>query len=362
MEYKQNIKEVINRLTKFYNREMQDRIIVRAGIQPKSAEKHKGMDDYQHANIKDIEPDIKFKDWDCALKGWKEMSDDTVPTAYPYIFDGGIWGGVLGASTDINISGNGSSANHPIDNFYNLIDKFEFDNNNIWVTKFIDYLEYYKKHAEGKFGVGQLMTCNALNFVSSMKGSAQAIYDVIDRPDDVKRAMKFGVDLCEKICKIYRKIIGTYENGVFGGYNEGWFPHKTCYLSVDVYCYWKPGTYTAMGFSYQQELIDRIGYGFMHTHGNGRFLLPEIVKHHNLIAIELNDDGADRPSFEILREIKEITREIPVIVNVGFDDFRDALENNAIVGGTAYNIWGIPNMEESVKLCERAKKYIAKTV
>ena len=148
-----------------------------------------------------------------------------------------------------------------------------------------------------------------------------------------------------------REIIDfTYRSGVFDFYG-GWLPRRAVPMSVDLYNFCRPQTYTEMGRAYQQRLIDRFGGGIYHIHKNGYHLIPELAKMRNVLAIWITDHTI--PLNEV-RELKEMADGIPLIIDCTKHQFLRGIRERTIERGVMYNLKA-ENISEANLLAKKAK-------
>lgn len=368
MLYKQNLKETITRLKDFWSGNAGDRILVQFMLHNQYLDEYLSSQRLPANEIvyregdpegKFPSPETKFGYVDNQLRIRAGLDDDSVPVAYMHLFDQGIYGGLFGGRAIFNLQGRGSSMSEPVLDDWDSFSQLAFDKDHFWIRKFREHLEYYKERGKGKFGVGTLISIDTLNFVVELRGATKAYLDLYDSPDKVREAMEFALSVNIGVCRMQRDAVGLYENGSFMHPRYGgWFPEDTCFLSVDAYSLCAPGTYSKMGLEYQQRFINSIGKGFMHTHGMGRHLLPEIVQLDGLVGIQLGDDGASERAIDSIDRIKKITGDIPLIVECEKQDLLAGMEDGSLPGGVMYTVVsGVETVDEANAIMKRVKEY-----
>jgi hypothetical protein len=106
-----------------------------------------------------------------------------------------------------------------------------------------------------------------------------------------------------------------------------------------------------------ERILARFDGGVLHIHGNGRHLLEAVASLRGLKAICLLDDLHYPSAFSQLKALKAPVGTIPIIVNVGFAEFVDALDTHQLPGGVLYKVQNAPSADASNRLMERVHEY-----
>jgi len=351
---RKNLDDAVDRLSDFYDRRGDNEVFIRIDVQDCQAD----LSTERRLLNRRTFPDVKwlYSHWERYLTKLYNLEDDSTPTIYLSPYDQGLYGAILGAELVVDKPMRIErtpfwigSMTKPLEHF--SLEELGWSEENPWLERFRSDLRYVAERARGRFGVGVLMTIDALNFVAQVLGITKALIWLYRRPDDAKRLMEFAFELNVRLVEMQRDIIDfTYKGGVFDFYG-GWLPRRAVPMSVDLYNFCRPQMYTAMGRTYQQRLIDRFGGGIYHVHENGYHLIPELAKMRNVLAIWITDHNVPIHKVKALREM---AGSIPLIIDCTKHQFLRGLREKTIERGVMYNIKA-KNLSEANLLARKAK-------
>jgi hypothetical protein len=104
-----------------------------------------------------------------------------------------------------------------------------------------------------------------------------------------------------------------------------------------------------------ERIFARYDGGVAHIHGNGRHLIEAACRIKGLRGIYLGDDLGFPPAFDVLPEIRRRAGEMPLIVNVLFPKFIEALRAHRLVGGVLYVVTGAPDRDSANKAMDEVR-------
>jgi hypothetical protein len=97
--------------------------------------------------------------------------------------------------------------------------------------------------------------------------------------------------------------------------------------------------------------------GVLHIHGNGRHLLEAVSTLRGLKAILLGDDKDFPTAFSAVNALKAPTGDMPLVVQVGFQDFQAALASRHLPGGILYKVVGVPDRDTANRVMDGVRAY-----
>ncbi len=392
--YKGDARQTIERLTAFWKRKAQDRILFWALVRNPSwdryLEAHGYPPDYRvaapgHALTYFPEgvpgrrteclclcsPQQVMEMIDAQQKLCAELDDDSLPVGYPNLhFGEGVFAGFIGAP--VQFSGNGvytwsAAEKPPLQDWDELETVLARPIQEPWGSSFAGMARYAAEHANGCFGLRTFICVDALNLAVEWRGSTTAYLDLHDAPDCLQRIMERGVTLNAEMVELERREYREYNRRTFE--DEEFCAlapaFETPILGVDAYTLTNPLVYRDLGMAYQQRLIDILGGCHMHMHGTRLYkLLPLVAQLRGLISIELADDGlreGEPPPIDCLRHIRDqITGDIPLIVHCTREQFVTGLADRSLAGGVEYCVRGVQDVNDANVLAARARDYIAR--
>ncbi|MCL1859714.1 MAG: hypothetical protein FWF92_10855 [Oscillospiraceae bacterium] len=364
----QKFREAINRSIAFHNGEMRDNILLTVSLPSKS----KSSDYYGRKDKNDnlwIERDCYIVENQNRINLMNEyhrqidmrhvINDDYVPVFYPTLHLGESYcAAMLGA--DVTFYGTQNytcSGAKPFIRTKSDLDKLIIDPDNYWIKFIQSALKHFCELADGKMLLVPIIAMDALNLAVELMGSTEAYTAVCEDPELLHEIMEFGVEYMAYIYKIQDDIIRPYNNKTIGDDSSAF---GGLLMSVDAYTVCSPEIYKTMGFSYQQKLLDKTGYGYMHMHGFGiEQLLPLTAQLNGIKDYRLGRDlkaqeNLPAESISWMRKILGGDKQISTYVSQ--DEFINGIKNRILPFNTHYSCW-TDNIETAEKMIEMAKNY-----
>jgi hypothetical protein len=287
------------------------------------------------------------------------IGDDYVPVEYPTLHLGESYcAAMLGAEVDFFGTANYTcSGAKPLITSEKDLHKLAIDPENDWIKFIQSALEHFCELADGKMLLVPIICMDALNLAVELMGSTEAYTAVYEKPELLHKIMDFGVDYMTYIYKIQDDIIRPYNDKTIGADSSAFGGFL---FSIDAYTVCNPKIYKTMGFEYQQRLLDKIGYGYMHTHGFGLdMLLPMIARLRGIKDYRLGRDLKSQENLPVesvtwMRETLGDDKQMSV--SVSQDEFISGIANRTLPFNTHYSCW-TNSLETAKKMVEMAKNY-----
>ena len=359
---KKNFQEAIERNKRFLKRQMMDGILlnVTAGKNPYLVEETRSKDwgDRECLSISDREWVLE----DCRRKAkiHQDIDDDTIPEGYPTLhFGESVYAYLLGG--EVQFVGNDyhtCSGAKPLIKCEADMEKLKGFETNEYVKIFSDCAKYFADETKGDFWLKYVISIDALNLAVELLGTTEAYIAVQDDEALLRKIMEFGVDFNEWFYHLQKDIYAANNKAALEDEELYELYDKTWY-SIDAYDICNPDVYKRLGFEYQQELINRVGGGMLHTHGTGLIgLMPEISKLKGLGMLQLSRDlySSEHLEFDHIREFSKMTGDTPLTTSISEHEFLDGIKNKTLPGGTRYTCW-VEDVDTANKLAYMAKEY-----
>lgn len=284
-----------------------------------------------------------------------EIDDDAVPLAQTHL-GMGLFSAIFGSEIAWQPEEETSWSGPPFSAWpRDLERRLAFDLDNPYIELARSTIAYYVEQSKAQFGVGLLETVDALNFVVALRGATNSYLDLYEHPREVEQAMELGLEWNTRWLEMQWREAGPFGGGWCS--LGDWLPEKTVWLSVDAYSCCHPSAYVERGQQYMQRLVDHFGLGWQHLHGNSVYLLPEIVKLRGLVAVQIGEDpGYPRP-FDILRDLRRQSGDIPLQIGCTWQEFTRGLEEGSLTGGVEYHVSGAPSVEAANECAAHARQY-----
>jgi hypothetical protein len=357
LAYKPNAEDVLTRLRSLYSRGAGDRIF--ATMDVPSAALIRFAQNHTHAECGYPDPAQRVRFWDDLLRHRAALEDDTMPVAYLSEFDQGLYGGLLGAEVRFTAdpsTGWISSMTSPLLKEWSELDGLHFDPEHSWWRRYVWQMEVFARASNGKWGIGQFILINGLNFVFELVGATQTYLSLDERPDMVRRAIDFAFDLNVRIQQQFFDSVPSLEGGTFSHFAQ-WLPGRIVSESLDPFHLTSVAYFERWGREPAERIMNRFNGGVTHIHANGRHLLEAASTLRGLVAIRMMDDAGFPPSFDIVDQLRSRIGDVPMILAAPYDAFLERLRRHALTGGVLYQVYHVPSFDAANRLMEQVRAY-----
>ncbi|MDP6439486.1 MAG: hypothetical protein QGH74_07625 [Candidatus Brocadiia bacterium] len=359
LSYCPDLDEVLDRLRRLYVERSQEIVLALMKLPSRTLEEFAGTHEGGFCEYPDPRERIRF--WDAYLGERSVIRDDSVPSAYLTEMDQGLYGGLVGGDArflcDASI-GWISSMVAPILEDWSEFDRLAFDPECEWWRRYLRQLDVFAEGSRGKFGISHFILINGLNFVFELFGATRAYMDLIERPEMVGRAVEFALELNLRVQNAFFSKAPLIEGGTCSNMVH-WMPGRIISESVDPFHMTSVDYFERWGRDVLEGTFSHFDGGVLHIHGNGRHLLEAVSSVKGLKAINLGDDRGYPAAFEVLGELRQRTADVPLVVSVGFKDFRRALQEHRLVGGVLYQVSRAPDLEAANRCMDLVREYKA---
>ena len=305
------------------------------------------------------DPVERARYWDAYLCERAAVCDDSVPTAYLSEMDQGLYGGLVGGKARFLCdpdSGWISSMVEPILSDWSQVPGLSYSADSEWFRRYVRQTEVFREAARGKFAVGHFILINGLNFIFELFGATATYEALLDRPDDVRRAIEFALGLNFKVQDTFFETIPLLEGGTCSGFAQ-WLPGRVVSESVDPFHMTSPDYFEQWGRDVLERTFAHFDGGVVHLHGNGRHLLDAVASVRGLKALNVADDRGFPKAFDVLGELKQHTGDLPLLVGVGYEQFARALDEHRLIGGVLYGVGDVPDADTANRCMDKVRAY-----
>jgi len=363
LAYKPNAGDAIDRLRLLHSRGAMDRILAALSI-PSAALDEFGRK-YAHGFCEYPDPGERIAFWDKFLRERAALEDDSIPSAYLSEMDQGLYGGLLGGTVQFMAhpeNGWISSMVAPLLEDWPQFDALRFDRSQPWFDRYLRQLETFVRGAAGKFGISHFILIDGLNFVFELLGATRTYLSLFERPEMVRRAIDFAFELNAAVHETFFERAGLLRGGTASNMVQ-WVPGRIVSESVDPFHMTSVEYFETWGREPVERVFARFDGGVLHIHGNGRHLLEAVSTLKGLKAIFLGDDKGFPPAFEVLPQLRaghhpqDGLGDVPLVVQVDFDAFADALKRHGLSGGVFYKVSGAHDAGAANRLMDEVRRY-----
>jgi len=343
LAYKPNADSVVSRLRTFYERRTPEGLCAAFSIPHPSLQEFKRTHADGPCGYPDPSERIAF--WDGYLSEWSRLEDDSIPCAYLSEFDQGLYGGVLGSEVRFTCdatTGWISSMVFPLLESWDEFARLSFTPNNMWFQRYERQLDRFEEGARGKFGISHLILINGLNFVFELVGATKTYMDLLDHPDQIRKAMELGYTVNLAIQQSFFSHIPLLAGGTCA-FGAQWLPGRIISESVDPFHLTSVEYFEEWGRPLLERTFAQFDGGITHLHGNGRHLLEAVCRVKGLKALVLGDDKGYPPAIEALPDLRRRAGDTPLILAVEYPEFRRRLDAGQLTGGALYLVQNTPS-------------------
>ncbi len=350
---------VLQRLRRLYQRRSQEIVLAAMAVPSRElaafAERHRpGRQEYP-------EPSERVQFWDALLKERTALYDDSIPTAYLSEMDQGLYGGLIGGEVRFlcdPASGWISSMVPPILRDWSEFEQLSFSTEHEWFHRYRRQLDVFTQAARGKFAISHFILISGLNFVFELVGATQTYFDLIDRPEMVRRAIDLGFELNVKVQETFFENTPLLEGGTCSNMAQ-WVPGRIVSESVDPFHMTSIDYFQRWGRENLERIFERFDGGVLHLHGNGRHLLETVASVRGLKAVFLVDEDGYPPVFAELEQYKRRVGDLPLVASVDYWSFSQALKEHRLTGGVFYRVGGVPDLDTANRCMDLVREYDA---
>lgn len=183
----------------------------------------------------------------------------------------------------------GSTHTQPPDGFQTNPEIPDFNPDNPWVVKMVEFIPVLNKLSEGRFPVGMTLLRGISDLLSALYGSQSFILRMFEAPQEVKAVIQqlekywisFGKHLLNNLPEFYGGT-GSFSYAV-------WTPGKTIWFQEDAAALLSPDLYEEFIFPSVINIIKAFEHSVIHLHPS-QFIPAEYLLKTEISVIELHRD------------------------------------------------------------------------
>lgn len=357
LSYRPNGEYVLDRLQQLYDRKAEDQIFAYMNVPTLTMERFAREHRPGYCNYPDPSERIKF--WDAYLRERITVLDDSIPSAYMTEMDQGLYGGLVGGRVKFICdpeSGWISSMVPPILKSWSEFEQLQFDPTNKWFHRYTHQLNTFVTKSTKKFCISHFILIDSLNFIFELFGGTKTYLYLIDQPELIHKAIDFAFDLNVKVQNTFFNDVPRINGGTCS-VRAQWIPGRIVDESLDPFHLTSADYFERWGRKPVERIFSEFDGGIIHIHSNGLHLLESVTTIKGLKAIHLEDGKGGSSIFKISEKIKKITKSIPLIVEVNFSDFSEALGEYRLLGGVFYHVRNVPDISLANYCMDEVRSY-----
>ncbi len=358
LSYKPKAASVFRRLEELFSRKAPDRIFARCEVVSHALDVFRETHAEGECPFPDPADRIAF--WDAVLAEKIGVEDDEIPSVYLTEMDQGLYAGLLGAEIRFLCDpGSGwiSSMAVPLLEAWEGFDALRIPGSHPWKDRYLDELETFTRHAEGKFGVSHFIVIDGLNFLFELFGATRTYLSLHLEPERVTEAIDFAYDLAVLVQDRFFEIAPLVEGGTCSNMMS-WIPGgRIVSESVDPFHMTSVEDFERWGREPVERLFRHYDGGVVHLHANGRHLVERVATLEGLRGITFFNDLGYVPSFDLVGEFRRRAGDVPIRVDAPYEDFLERLRRQDLPGGVLYNVREVPDSCAANRLMDQVRDY-----
>ncbi len=176
---------------------------------------------------------------------------------------------------------------------------------NIWLHKYEEVLDYLKNNLEGRYPIGQGVLGGPLDMVTAAVGERNIVFKLMDR----REAMKNFISLCSDIFADFLELqIGKtpwFHNGYVMGQYYIWTPGTCAVLQEDAMSLFPSGLYEEFAMTIDEKISRIANCNLFHMHATSMHLLDYII---GMKGIQIIQVSKEEESFRIENIIGDLRK------------------------------------------------------
>lgn len=182
----------------------------------------------------------------------------------------------------------------------------QFDPNNAWMAKYLEFVEKLERLGAGRFSVGQPILRGVTDTVGSLMGHTEMILAAMTEHDLIQRVFHNVVDAQRYLMREHYRRIAPFHGGYNVGFYHLWAPGKSIWYQEDLSALLSPAQYEEYLFETSCRYIEGYDYSMVHLHPASFFCLDQMLKIPNLSVIQINKDVGGPTVREMLPQFQKI--------------------------------------------------------
>ena len=300
----------------FWNREALKRPLVGFHIGPDFFfSRHYRAAQQLLVNGKQITPDMMDVDW--FLEDYERMfqmvasvEQDGFWAAQPYT--GIPWmEGILGCEI---FATENSFISQPCAKSLEEAQNVQFDPDNPWFKKYIEFLDKIQKLSNGRFPVGEPIMRGPSDMMGALLGQSEMVYAIVDDHKGMQRLFEHVTDIFIQVIDHQYQVVREFKGGFSLGFYPVWSPAKCIWFQEDLSAILSPAHYRQFLKGPAEKICEDYDYTAVHLHPASFFIVDELLEIERLKAIEINKDVGGPSIPEMIPVFQKILEKKNLII------------------------------------------------
>jgi hypothetical protein len=238
----------------------------------------------------------------------------------------------------------------------NDLRKIQFDPENVWLKKYLEFITKLGRLSAGRFPLGQPILRGASDVVGALLGQTELVFALMDEPEVISEAFFKVMDALRTIIKLQWDAAPDFHGGYSFGFYDVWCPGKCIWFQEDLSALLSPQIYN--DFLKEPDLSVCKGYKYtaVHLHPASFFVLDTYLQMDDLRAIQINKDVGGPSVRQMIPNFQKVITKKNLIIFGDLDEGEiDCILEELPRKGTFLNITA-PTVERAKELMEHIEK------
>lgn len=213
--------------------------------------------------------------------------------------------------------------------------------NQDWLDKLVGFTRWLVDLSAGRFPVALCLMRGPADLLAAVRGAERSIYDLIDYPEQVDRALQILTDIWIQVAHAQLEHIPTFAGGYCFSTQNLWAPKPGGWFQDDAIAYWSPPYYREHILAREIQLSKCMEATGIHLHPASLFTVDDLVDMPDLGIIEVNLDDVGPGIPEMIPRFQQILKKKPLFIWGAFSrEDLVVMKENLSTGGLALQLMG----------------------
>jgi hypothetical protein len=189
----------------------------------------------------------------------------------------------------------------------------EFDEENPWVRKALEFLSALRRQSRGRFPLATTLMRGISDLLAALYGNPDFLFALMDRPTEMKRVVGKLTDLWIAFARSQLKEAPDFHGGTGSFYYAVWLSGKGVWLQEDASALMSPQLFGEFVAPAIHEMAGSFDSSVIHLHPSAYIPVEHLVQT-PLSAIELHIDFGGPRAEELYPTYRRILEHKPLII------------------------------------------------
>lgn len=207
-----------------------------------------------------------------------------------------------------------------LDNIENF-EPIPFSSENIWVKKYLEFIQTYAEEFSDKYPVAQSVLRGPADLACALLGAENAAMALITDPDSMHRLFDYLTDTIEKFLKLQLQFLPKFKDGYVLGQYELWAPEKPLRIQEDFSTLYSPQLFDEFLQPADTRIAAISNYTLIHLHSSSLYLIDNFLENSNIKTYQVTKDPGSVKLKDMMQNLIKIQQAgRPLVLKGQFED------------------------------------------